>query len=159
MNMSSAEHEALVPRLAQQLVALLRSNDLMESVGVEIEPGKGDHGFDFVAHGRTKRGAELRFVVECKTEPRPVHFPYSNITRQFAPGGGVAVADVPVFGAPFIGPRMAEVCWDHGWGWFDLAGNVRIGVPGLLYIERTGQKPSEPRPRANLSTPEGVLAK
>jgi hypothetical protein len=82
-----------------------------------------------------------------------VHFPYANIAREFL-DGKTKRAKVPVLAAPVIGPRMADVCRDHGWGWFDLAGNVRISVPSILYLERQGNESKEARPpvRANLST-------
>jgi len=59
---------------------------------------------------------------------------------------------------PYISPRVAQLCAEHGWSWYDLAGNCRLNVPGLLYIERSGQMPASPamRPHANLSTPEAA---
>ena len=30
---------------------------------------------------------------------------------------------VPVLALPSVSPRVAELCTEHGWGWFDLAGN------------------------------------
>ncbi len=49
---------------------------------------------------------------------------------------------------------MAELFEEHGWGWFDLAGNCRISVPGSIYLERTGRPPvhEPPKPNANLHT-------
>jgi hypothetical protein len=49
---------------------------------------------------------------------------------------------------------MAELCSEHGWSWYDLAGNCRLVVPGSVYIERTGNKPvhHRPKPKANLGT-------
>ncbi len=44
----------------------------------------------------------------------------------------------------------------RGWGWFDLAGNHRLDVPGFLHLQHTGNKSAQahPRPTANLSTRE-----
>jgi hypothetical protein len=63
---------------------------------------------------------------------------------------------VPVLALPWVSPRMAELCAEHGWSWFDLAGNHRLDVPGLLHLQHTGNEPvhARPRPTANLSTPE-----
>jgi hypothetical protein len=57
---------------------------------------------------------------------------------------------------PSVSPRMAELCRAHGWNWFDLAGNCRLEIPGVLLIERTGNPPVRigRRASANLSTPE-----
>ncbi|MGH9257048.1 MAG: type IV toxin-antitoxin system AbiEi family antitoxin [Vicinamibacterales bacterium] len=57
---------------------------------------------------------------------------------------------------PRVSPRMAALCREHGWSWYDLAGNCRLEIPGVLLIERSGNEPVkvEPRSGANLSTPE-----
>lgn len=57
---------------------------------------------------------------------------------------------------PFVSSRMADLCREYGWTWFDLAGNCLIDVPGALHLERTGNPPvhEPPKPRANLGTPE-----
>lgn len=70
--------------------------------------------------------------------------------------GSTGQLRVQVFAAPYISPRMAEVCESQHWGWFDLAGNCKITVPAFLYIERRGMKPvhEAPRPIANLASPE-----
>jgi hypothetical protein len=58
---------------------------------------------------------------------------------------------------------MAELCEKHQWGWFDLAGNCRIEIPGVFLVERSGNvssiavarsRANSKRPRANLGTPE-----
>jgi hypothetical protein len=63
---------------------------------------------------------------------------------------------VPVLALPFVSPRVAELCAEHGWSWYDLAGNHRIDVPGVLQLQHTGNVPVHklPRPTANLSTAE-----
>ncbi|MEO8660193.1 MAG: type IV toxin-antitoxin system AbiEi family antitoxin [Bryobacteraceae bacterium] len=57
---------------------------------------------------------------------------------------------------PFVSPRMAALCEKDGWGWFDLAGNCRLEIPGFLLIERSGNEPvrAERTSRANLGSPE-----
>ena len=136
------------------LEQMLRETELFATTKIDY-PDETDRGYDLRLVGTTKGGggAHVEFLVECKVEPRPVHFPYANIAREFL-DGKTKRAKVPVLAAPVIGPRMADVCWDHGWGWFDLAGNVRISVPGILYLERQGDESKEARPpvRANLST-------
>lgn len=54
---------------------------------------------------------------------------------------------------------MAALCQQHGWSWFDLAGNCRVEIPGVLFIERSGNEPvkAQPRSGANLSTAEAGL--
>jgi hypothetical protein len=57
---------------------------------------------------------------------------------------------------PFVTPRLADLCQQRGWSWYDLAGNCLIDVPNAIHLERHGCAPvhSRPRPAANLSTPE-----
>jgi len=53
---------------------------------------------------------------------------------------------------------MASLCQTHGWSWYDLAGNCRLEIPGVLLIERSGNEPvkAQPRSGANLGTPEAA---
>jgi hypothetical protein len=53
---------------------------------------------------------------------------------------------------------MAALCQQHGWSWYDLAGNCRLEIPGVLLIERSGRAPVklESRSGANLGTPEAA---
>jgi hypothetical protein len=51
---------------------------------------------------------------------------------------------------------MAQLCQDNGWGWYDLAGNCHLEIPGMFFLERTGLEPIQldRHTEANLSTPE-----
>jgi hypothetical protein len=135
---------------------LLASAPGFDNWKISHNPAPFDKAFDFLVTGTAAKGTKLELWVECKADPRPVMFPYVGIEKKFE-GTKTKVARARVFGAPRIGPRMAETCWNHGWGWFDLAGNCRIGVPGIVYLERSGNAPiavSTARPRANLGSPE-----
>jgi hypothetical protein len=61
-----------------------------------------------------------------------------------------------VLAMPYVSPRMATLCQQHGWSWFDLAGNCRLEIPGAFLVERAGREPMRlDRPSgANLSSPE-----
>ena len=120
-----------------------------------------DTGIDFIAHVKAPSGPEFEFFIEYKANPRPSQaaaLPVVSVERDFKPDTSVRRARLWVFAAPFVSPRLAEVCWDRNWGWFDLAGNCRIGVPGLLYLDRKGNQPvhRSSRPDANLGTPEAA---
>jgi hypothetical protein len=54
---------------------------------------------------------------------------------------------------------MASLCQQHGWSWFDLAGNCRLEIPNVLLIERSGNEPvkAQRRSGANLSTAKAGL--
>jgi hypothetical protein len=138
-----------------------RLRDILESIpglgsGVKVwrNPAASDRPFDIMGElelPRTKDRVEL--WVECKELPRPSQFPFVNLRNRFLQDGSRETV-VPVLAAPHISPRMAELCEEHGWSWFDLAGNCRLVVPGALYVERTGLTAvhARPKPKANLGT-------
>lgn len=141
----------------------------LSKVDVVSEIGP-DRGVDFVLYSKSPLGPTLEFSVECKANPRPSQVPVAPdasrisvipavaITRDFDAHKKLKHVRSWIFAAPFVSQRLGEVCWDRGWGWFDLAGNCRIGIPGLLYIERKGNEPVHRtvRPEANLGTPEAA---
>ncbi|MBW8002521.1 MAG: winged helix-turn-helix domain-containing protein [Planctomycetes bacterium] len=47
---------------------------------------------------------------------------------------------IPLIIAPYIGKKQSDILADSGISWIDLCGNMRIQVPGKMYIERTGNK-------------------
>ncbi|MFQ6115120.1 MAG: hypothetical protein ACE5NG_13735 [bacterium] len=47
---------------------------------------------------------------------------------------------IPVIVAPFIGRNSSRILAEEGISWIDLCGNMRVSVPGKVYIERIGNK-------------------
>ena len=118
------------------------------------KPAASDRTFDIMGELELPRTKDrVEFWVECSELPRPSQFPFVNLRNRILQHGPRKTV-VPVLAAPHISPRMAELCAEHGWSWFDLAGNCRLVVPGALYIERTGLAAvhQRPRPKANLSS-------
>jgi hypothetical protein len=146
---------ALEKALAAKLQELLSGVSGLSDWTVETNPAPFERAFDLLARTKSPHGPMIELWVECKSEPRPSRFPSVAIERDFEKGSTKQVR-AWVFAAPHISPRMAEVCEDHGWSWFDLAGNCKITVPTFLHIERHGLESvhDKPRPTANLSTPE-----
>jgi hypothetical protein len=141
--------------------------------GSEVEVGHDlgpSSGADFFLSSKSPLGTTLEFLVECKSNPRPSQVPGAPggprssdipavaITREFDSRGKPKQVRSWVFAAPFVSPRLGDICWERGWGWFDLAGNCRISIPGLLYVDRKGNDPihRSSRPDANLGTPEAA---
>jgi hypothetical protein len=81
---------------------------------------------------------------------------FHNLIGAEIPSSGRELAAVPVLAMPFVSSRLADLCIQHGWSWYDLAGNCHLDVPGAIHIEQRGFEPVHrmPRPRANLGTPE-----
>ena len=63
---------------------MLRETDLFAATKFDFP--EEDRGYDLRVVGTTKTGTHVEFYVECKVEPRPVHFPYGNIEREFQDG-------------------------------------------------------------------------
>jgi hypothetical protein len=94
--------------------------------------------------------------VECKgTNFQPSQF--ASLAGRSC-STGKSVASGKVLAMPRVSTRMAALCQEHGWSWYDLAGNCRLEIPGVLLIERSGKEPvkAQPRSGANLSTPEAA---
>lgn len=121
----------------------------VEHVGETESPG-----CDLLATMPLPGGGEAALCVECKRELRPSAF-RQIMGRTFAPTGHPKVV-VQALALPWISPRLAELCAEHGWSWFDLAGNYLINIPGVLQLRHTGNPPVHevPRPTATLRTPE-----
>lgn len=138
--------------LEKALLAKLR--EILDDVSwirgwtAERHPTIGDRSFDFVVKSRRPKA---EFWVQCKADPRPAQFPDIFVTDR-----EVGISPSKVLASQRMSPRMAEVCEENGWGWFDLAGNHHLDVPGLLRLRHTGNKSAikRPRPTANLGTPE-----
>ena len=154
MNSRSLSGVALEKALAAKLEALLRGVAWLRGWQVQHVGGAAEAEFDLLATLPLPGGGKAALCVECKRELRPSAF-RMVADKTFSAAGRPKVV-VPVLALPWVSPRMAELCAEHGWSWFDLAGNHRLDVPGLLHLQHTGNEPvhARPRPTANLSTPE-----
>lgn len=137
-----------------RLREILGAVEWLSDTKVETLHEGSDRGFDLLVKLPLPTGGAAALCVECKREMRPSTFAMLA-EREFKPGGRPKIV-VPVLALPWVSPRVAELCAEHGWGWFDLAGNCRITVPGLLHLQHTGNAPvhERPRPMANLATKE-----
>jgi hypothetical protein len=169
MDISRLSPKALEKAFETKFRQIIAEAFPQSKIAVVAESG-ADCGVDFVLHSESPLGPTFEFLVECKANPRPSlvqeapcavrnsDVPAVAITRDFDSHHKLKRVRSWVFAAPFVSPRLGEVCWDRGWGWFDLAGNCRINIPGLLYIDRKGNEPIHRtlRPDANLGTSEAA---
>jgi hypothetical protein len=155
MNKRPLTAAALEKVLAERLVRLLGEVPWLGDVRVLRNPADYDRAFDLLASFKVPRGPVVELWVDIRSEPRPSHFPYVAMQREFDHGTTQRVK-VRVFAAPHISPRLAELCESHGWSWFDLSGNCHLRIPGLIHIHHTGNPPvhATPKPDANLGTTE-----
>jgi hypothetical protein len=155
VNVGRGYASALERDLAQALSELLSCAPWLQRWRIERNKA-GDPEWDFVASGPLPSGGKAILCVECKgINFQPSQF--SSLVNRRCPVGKNVVS-AKVLAMPRVSPRMAELCQEHGWSWYDLAGNCRLEIPGVLLIERSGKEPvkSQPRSGANLSTPEAA---
>jgi hypothetical protein len=157
VNTGELNGAALEKALAQRLRELLANVAWLKDWEVAREPVAPEHGFDFKATLPLPGGRIAELWVVCKANPRPYQFPYIR-TKDYLGAQGKRLNQVWVFAAPHLSPRMAQLCQEQGWSWFDLAGNCHLSVPDAFQLERTGQEPIRrpPKAGANLSTPEAA---
>lgn len=151
----STSSPALEAAFAERLRSLLAEIGWLPDG--EIRPDEtANPGYDLLATLHLPGGGHAALCIECKRELRPAAFP-ALAARVFSPPGQPRVI-VPILALPSVSPRIAELCAEHGWSWFDLAGNCRLDVPGLLHIAHTGNAPvhTVPRPSATLASPEAA---
>ena len=155
VNIESLDQFNFEQAAAQALTCLLTGIPWLKNVRVTQNSAVGERPFDIAATLSLPDGIEVMLQVECKRNPRPSLVPYTA-GQQFFDAAHRRHRHIPVLAAPYVAPRLAEVCWDRGWNWFDLAGNCRLNVADALYIERAGHLPAQarPGPKANLGTAE-----
>lgn len=155
VNIGRGYDSALERELAEVLSQLLSSAPWLQEW--RLEHGKaGDPEWDIVVSGPVSGGGKAVLCVECKSiNFQPSQFS-SLLNRPCFAGRNAASAKV--LAMPRVSPRMAALCQEQGWSWYDLAGNCRLEIPGVLLIERSGNEPVKMPPRggANLSTPEAA---
>jgi hypothetical protein len=156
MNTSRKPEAALEKALADKLREIFSAVGWLRGWRVERVNKATDAGFDLLATLPLPSGGKAALCVECKRELRPSTF-RMVADKTFSPHSRPKVI-VPVLALPIVSPRVAELCAEHGWSWYDLAGNHRLDVPGLLHLHHTGNEPvhKQPRPTANLSTAEAA---
>lgn len=154
VNIHQPSPAELEHRLADVLRELLTHATWLRDWTVKPEASNGpDPRWDLIASGPLPGGGKAVLCVECKLHFQPSQF--SNLSdRPCRLGRHKSTSRV--LALPYVSPRMAELCQEHGWSWFDLAGNCRVEIPGAILIERSGREPVRIRERlgANLGTTE-----
>lgn len=158
MNDTNMSQAGLMRSMTEKLEALLGEVKWLRGWRVEPEtPPAVVGGSNLLVTLPLPGKGKAVLCVACKRDVRPGLFPLLLARQTTAPAGRGKVV-VPVLAVPWMSPRMAELCAEAGWSWFDLAGNHQLDVPGVLHLQHTGNPPVQkrPRPTANLGTPEAA---
>ena len=153
VNKKQSAGAGLERALVDAIGAVLRQVGWLGEIRTRATERSTPDGADAVVRVTVERGRVAELRVHVKKDLRPGAFPaWAEQSRHVT--AKTTVPTVPVLAMPFISSRFAELCREAGWSWYDLAGNCRIDVPGLLHVERTGIAPAwrPPRARANLGT-------
>ena len=126
-----ASEAALERRLADTLRGLLSAPGWLDGWRVE-RAASGP--WDLTASGPLPAGGKAQLCDEVKQHLVPSQFP-SLLDRSC---GSPRHPSTRVLAMVGVSPRLAALCREHGWSWFDLAGNCRLEIPGTLLIERAG---------------------
>jgi hypothetical protein len=153
MNMAAIGNFELEEALARKLEALLSGVSWLRNCHVKRVAEASDRDHDLEAPLALPWGKTV-LAIQCRNELRPSSFEALVEQKTLVPRRPPPI--VPVLAMPFVSSRLADLCDQHGWGWYDLAGNCRISVPNAIHLERRGNQAIHPRvrPKANLSTPE-----
>ena len=114
VNMKVHDAKNLESSLASKLEEILGGIVWFSSIEVMVNPADYERDFDLLAGIALPRGNRIELWVECKDMPRPSRFPYVSLENRFRQDGSKTVK-VPTLAAPYISPRMAEMCEKHGW--------------------------------------------
>lgn len=155
-NMNIAEPTDIERRLADVLRELLSCASWLRGWTVKAAPAeskKDRTAWDLIASGPVSGGGKAVLCVECKNHFQPSQF--STLADRPC-GGDHHECSSRVLAMPYVSLRMAALCQQHGWSWFDLAGNCRLEIPGSLLVERSGLERIrlDQRSSTNLSSPE-----
>lgn len=155
VNMDIATNAGMEQALASKLRELLSTIPWLHDWQIKRVAGSPDPGYDIEAILPFPSG-NTTLAVECKRELRPSTF--HAWSQQRSSRFRHVKSVIPVLAMPFVSPRIGELCVQHGWGWYDLAGNCHIDVPNTIYLDRHGNESSysQSRPSANLSTREAA---
>lgn len=154
-HMSIVSNSGLEEVLASKLKELLGAIPWLHDSRIKRVGGSSDPGYDIEAV-LTLPSGKTTLAIECKKELRPSTFHTWALQKSSQVRHLKSI--VPVLAMPFVSPRIGELCIQHGWGWYDLAGNCHIDVPNAIYLDRNGNESSysPSRPPANLSTREAA---
>jgi len=151
VNMPSLKGPALVHALLEKLPEILDDTGWSGMRVRKARRGAASHDSDGAFELRALAGKTARLLVDVEHDLRPGAF--DRWVEKHRPVAGEP-GTIRLLAVPAMSKRLADLCRDRNVSWYDLAGNCRIDLPGLLFIERRGLPPvyRPPRARANLGS-------
>ncbi|MHB8911029.1 MAG: type IV toxin-antitoxin system AbiEi family antitoxin [Syntrophales bacterium] len=126
----------LEQKAAEAIRASLEDVPSVKIKGIETGPDFKGYRADLVTTVSTPTGTTRFLVAEIKAtgEPRVAREALNRLWRNWANQPDV----VPLFIAPYISPKSAEICKQDNAGYVDLAGNCRLVLENV-FVEREGR--------------------
>lgn len=136
MKMFNSKYVSIEQKAEEALLECLRGVPFIEEVKIVSEPRTSFGAPDLVARVKYRDGEKL-LLIETKRsgQPRQAREAVNQLSRYKS----IYENSYPVFLAPYISPRSAEICSEDNVGYMDLAGNCSLSF-GKIFIEKKGQK-------------------
>jgi hypothetical protein len=122
-----------------EITSALRSNvPFADLPGISVESVTVQSGPPDLAITLMVAGRKLALYGELKNNCSPLAVaqlaPWLRQLKQARPKAGVALV------CPSLSPESQRICLENGIDFIDLAGNVSIQIPGILYVYRVGRR-------------------
>jgi len=123
------------------ITAALRANQPFEDLpDISVESVSSENGPPDLVMTLDVAGRKVILYGELKNTCSPLAVaqivPWLRQLKQARPSAGVALI------CPSLSPESQQICIENDVDFIDLAGNVSIRLPGILYIYRVGRKPA-----------------
>lgn len=142
--------EQVAEQAARRIEALLEQADFIKRVEIRKEMRKGV-GPDFTAEIFTG-DQRLVLLVEARPSGEPRHA--REAVNALLVAARMWSHACPVFAAPYISEKAAQICRENGAGHLDLAGNCHICLDGILIRIKGNPNPfREKRGLKSLASP------
>jgi hypothetical protein len=95
---------------------------------------------DAIGQITIENGPGIKVLIECVSVATPKNITLkSKLLRDYL--NKITEPEIiPLLIAPYISSKQAKILSNEGVSWIDLCGNMRVSVPGKIYIEKTGNK-------------------
>ncbi len=131
----------------------------LKEIKVSVPAPKDAAQLDIIAQFLSEAGpAALAVLLKRQVKPGDVPKIQLQLGKRIQPLRAVLKGEIlPMVAAPWISPRVADLCRQAKIGWMDLAGNMFLSAPGIHLHYAGFPNPIKPgRPAASLHSAESA---